>query len=158
MENKKSSFTLKAIWLIILINGLVWAKSSYGKLSGGTFVDGMNQTLTKFASQNPYPLYKQFLQTVAIPSSNVFGLLVMWGEFFSALAMILGSLCLLFLRPNKLVLTVLGAGLFGAALMNLNFWLASGWTSPSSESLNLLMMAIELVCLGLVFKLFNQRN
>lgn len=135
----------KYLLLIFLVDGLIWLRSSVGKLSGGTFPQSLGETLQKFASKNPYPLVKEFLQNVAIPNSQLFGVLTMYGEVLSALAIILGSLALLLQAKDKRMVTVLVAGLLGASFLNLIFWLSSGWTSPSTESLNLLMLVLQVV-------------
>ncbi len=142
MKKQNSDISLILIFAAL---GFIWARSSYGKLTGGTFVSGLGQTLTKFASNNPYPWYKQFLQNVAIPNSTTFGLMTMWGEVLVALAILGGTFLLLTKgKLNGLVKWVMVLGLIGAMMLNLTFWLASGWTSPSTDGLNLLMFAVEL--------------
>lgn len=140
----------KPFLFVLLVAGLIWLRSSLGKLTGNTFVDSLSKTLQKFASENPYPWYKDFLENVAIPNSKTFGLLTMWGEFFVAVA-ITGSVLYLLTakKANLLPKKLLFAGLLIGAFLNATFWLASGWTSPSTDSLNLLMMATELI--GLVY-------
>lgn len=131
--------------LFILAIGLVWLKSSYGKLTGGVFVDGLGKTLTMFASKNPYPWYKDFLTQVAIPNAKTFGLLTMWGEFLSAVSITAASIILMATGGSKLVKIVLLLGLLGGAFLNAVFWLASAWTSPSTDSLNLLMLVLQAI-------------
>ena len=140
----------KYFLLILLADGLVWLKSSYGKFSGGDFVAGLPATFGKFASKNPYPRFKDFLTSTAIPNYQVFGNLVLWGELFVAVAIVgLTALLLFGVKLNKPWLILLKLGLLGGAFLNLIFFLASGWTSPSTESLNLLMLAVQAV--GLVW-------
>lgn len=137
------------LW-VLLVLGLVWFKSSYGKVTGGEFAGGLGGTLEKFAVKNPYPWYKEFLETVAIPNSQMFGLMTMAGEVFAALS-ILGTAGY-FLWKRKIAKPVrflLMAGLLTGLFLNLNFYFASGWMSPSGESLNLLMAAIQAI--GLVW-------
>lgn len=141
----------KYFLMVILADGLVWAKSSYGKFSTGGFVDGITGTLGKFVVKNPNLWYVDFLKSVAIPNAMIFGTLVLWGELFVAITLTLGSL--IFLTQKKVdprLKWLLGLGLLGGFLMNLNFYFASGWTSASTESLNLLMTAIEAVGLWFV--------
>lgn len=141
----------KYFLMVILAEGLVWLKSSIGKFSAGGFVEGMGATLGKFIAKNPNSWYVDFLKTVAIPNADIFGMMVLWGELFVALALVLGSAYLL--MGKKLTDNVkifLGFGLFGGLLMNVNFYFAAGWTSPSTESLNLLMAAISAVGLWFV--------
>lgn len=141
----------KYFLLIILAQGLVWLKSSIGKFSAGGFVEGMGGTLGKFIAKNPNSWYVDFLKSTATPNAEIFGMMVLWGELFVALALIFGSAYLLMgkkLTDNVKVL--FGLGLFGGLLMNLNFYFAAGWMSPSTESLNLLMAAISAVGLWFV--------
>lgn len=139
--------------LILLAHGLIWLRSSYGKLSGGKFIDELGKTLTFFAGKNPYPLVKDFLQDIAIPNSKLFGNLTMWGEFLSAMAIIFGTLYLL-LKPSagRGVIAILIAGLLGGAFLNLVFWFSSGWTSVSAESLNLIMFVTQLIGASILIK------
>ncbi len=141
MKNLKNSE--QGFLLIILSIGLLWARSNYEKFIGGKFVDSLGTTLTKAAEHNPYSWYKSFLQIVAIPNSVIFGQMVLWGEFLVAVAIIFPSIYLL-RKQNRFVYTILILGLIGGFFLNLNFWLGFGWTSPSTDNLNLLMGAIEL--------------
>lgn len=142
----------KPLLFILFFDGLLWLRSSVGKLSSGNFPDELGVTLTKFASKNPYPWYKDFLQNIAIPNSKAFGLLTQWGELFVALSMTGITLYLLLgVKPCKYTKPLLALGLFGGMFLNATFWLASGWTSSSTDGLNLLMFVTQLV--GLVYLL-----
>ncbi len=144
-KNNASSRLPVYFLLFVLAIGLLWLKSSYGKLTGGVFVDGLGKTLTMFASKNPYPWYKDFLTQIAIPNSKTFGLLTMWGEFFAAVSITISSIILIATRGNKLIKAILLLGLLGGAFLNAIFWLAAGWTSASTESLNLLMLILQVI-------------
>ena len=147
MKNKASQSYLLYIFVAL---GLIWLKSSWGKLSGGDFVGSLGSTLTRFASQNPYPWYKDFLTSFAIPNSQVFGQLVLWGELLVALGLILIPLYLIFQKKSsRTAYLLLAVSFFGAVLLSVSFWLAAGWTSPSTESVNLLMLLIEAI--GLIY-------
>lgn len=141
---------MKYFLIIILATGLLWLKSSFGKFTSGNFVDGLSGTLNKFASQNPYPLYKSILQNIAIPNSKLIGSWVLWGELFTALAITVSALFILLnVKASKKAALLLIAGLLGGILLNVVFWLAAGWTSPSTDSLNFLMLVIQIS--GLLF-------
>lgn len=143
----------KYLLLILLADGLIWLRSSIGKFPPEKFIGGLGGTLQRFASNNPYPWYKDFLQNFAIPNSQTFGFLTFYGELLVALSITLASAYLLFKKQvNKIVLIILGLGLFGGMFLNTIFWLASGWMSPSTDSLNLLMFGIQLIALVVVFK------
>lgn len=141
---------MRPLLIILLSVGILWLRSSFAKFTSGTFVNSLGATLAKAADKNPYPWFKQFLATVAIPNSQLFGALVLWGEVLSAVAITLGAVLLLVnTHPNKLVVLMLVLGLAGGALLNITFWLGFGYTSPSTESLNLLMAVVQII--GLVF-------
>ena len=138
------------LYAILFTNGYIFLKSSYGKFSEGKFVDGLAATLTKSAANNPYPPVKDFLNNIAIPNSHIFGTLTMWGELLVAITLI-SSLLYLFFKTtvNKLWYLALALGCFGGMLLNGVFWLALGYTSVSTGSLNLLMFVVETI--GLIF-------
>jgi len=137
---------IKGFYLVYLIIGGIWLRSSIGKIMGGKFVDSLGETLTKVMSNNPYPWFKSFAQNVVIPNSKLFGNLTMWGEFLTALAIILGSAYLIFFKGDqKLGLIVLILGLLGGMFLNAIFWLGFGYSNVSTESLNLLMFLLEWV-------------
>lgn len=139
---------------VLLTDGFIFLKSSFGKISEGKFVPGLTDTLNKFLSKNPYPWYKDFLSGIVIPNSQLFGQLIMWGEFLSSVAIIVSIICLLIrVGKVKIIYTILILGLTGAFLLNLNFYLAAGWTSASTESLNLIMGIIALIGLAETTKL-----
>lgn len=131
--------------LILSIIDYIWLKSAYGKLSGGKFVAGMEGTLKKFASENPYPFVKDFLEDVAMPNAAIFGNLTMWGETLVALTLAFSLLYIFIKGTNSLILWFLSLGLLGGAFLNGVFYLSSGWTSASTDGLNLLMLVVELI-------------
>lgn len=137
--------------LIIATVGFIWLRSGVGKLLQEKFISGMSSTLQKFAGSNPYPWYKQFLENVAIPNSEIFGQLTLWGEILTGLALVLLPLYCIFKPASRTLALLLTGGLIGGMLMNLNYWLAAGYMSPSTESVNLLMLAIEFI--GLIYVL-----
>lgn len=148
---------MKPFLLILLAVGLLWLRSSLGKLTGGNFVQTLGETLSKVAPKNPYPWYKDFLNSVAIPNSQVFGTLVLTGEFLSAVLITAGALGL-FLRPrpHKLLSKALIAGLLIGAFLNIIFWLGFGYTSSSTDSLNLLMAVVQAIGVFYVWKGFKK--
>lgn len=157
-KNTKKVNVNNYLLIVFLFLGLIWVRSSLGKLTSGNFAQSLTEILEKFASKNPYPWYKNFLQTTAIPNGELLGKLVLWGEFFAALAILTGSVYLLLKPASKLVLILLAFGFLGAGLLNTSFWLASGWTSPSSDNLNLFMLVIEIVGLFYVYKLYRTKK
>lgn len=148
----------KYLLLILATVGVLWLRFGFGKFQSGNFVESLGGTLNKFADKNPYPWYKSFLQNFAIPNSQIFGVLTMWGELLSGISIILASVYLLFVgNKNKLVLILLALGLMGGAFLNIIFWLASGWTSPSTDGLNLLMLAVEIIGFAYIINLLKNK-
>ena len=157
MKDDSDSIKSMNTYLYMLLSvGIVWLRSSFGKITSGKFPQVLGQTLEKFASNNPYPWYKNYLQTVAIPNAKIIGVITMWSEFFVALSITIAVLYLL-IKPegNKVAEIVLAVGLLGGMILNLNFWLASGWMSPSGESINFLMFLIQFVGFVYLVKLLK---
>jgi len=148
MNDTKTAISIfyKPFLLIYLSIGFVWARSFYEKLMSGKFVDTIGFALVKFASKNPYPFYKAYLEKVVIPNAKAYGYVTLWGEFLTATA-ILGGVLYFFIKPgeNKLIEIILLAGLVGGIFLNGNFWFASGWMSPAGDNLNILMFVLELI-------------
>lgn len=136
-------------YLVVLAVGFIFLRSSYGKFTGGTFVSTLGETLSKMVGKNPYPWYKSFLLSTAIPNATTFGLLTMWGELLSGLAMLLAAVYLLIKGGNKLAYLLLALGGLGGAFLNGIFWLAAGYTSSSTDGLNLLMFVIGVLAFWL---------
>lgn len=150
--------TNKYLYLIFVVLGFIFLRSSFGKITGGVFVSGLGETLGKFASKNPYPWYKSFLENTAIPNATIFGQLTMWGEVFAGLAIFLSAIILLVKPGSKMVYTLLLSGLLVGVFLNGIFWLAAGHTSPSTDGLNLVMFAVELIGVLFVVKSLGSKN
>ncbi len=135
MKNWRATWQLKdsAVWLALIriMTGWIFLHSGWEKLTDPGFIGGMGKTLGFFASKNPYPWMVSLLNTVAIPNAGAFGHLFAWGEFLVGLSLFFGVLSQL--------------GLLGALAMNITFYFAAGWTSASTGSLNLLMIAADAV-------------
>ena len=150
-------FYSKGFFGIYLIIGLVWLRSSFEKISSGQFASSLGGILLKVADKNPYPWYKSFLLHTAIPNAQLFGLLTMWGEFLTAVSIILGSYLALSKSKLKVAPFILLAGLIGGMFLNLTFWLGFGYTSPSADSLNILMFLIELIGVTVLIKVLQNK-
>ncbi len=137
----------KPFLLVIFVIGLIWLRSGYGKLTGG-FVGTLDKALMKFASENPYPFVKEFLNSIAMPNHFIFSILTEWGELFAGVSLLVCSIILMANpKPNKMFPIILALGLLVGAILNLTFWFSAGWMSPSTDGLNLLMFAIEVIAL-----------
>lgn len=132
--------------LIFLVLAFTWVKSGWGKVSSGVFPENLGKTLLKFADSNPYPWFKTLLTDIAVPNSVAIGWLVQLGELTAAVLTGFSAAALIFkIKIPRAAQIFFGAGFSLAAVLNATFWLASGWTSGSTDSLNLVMMAIEIV-------------
>ncbi len=144
----------KLLLLLVLLVDYVWIKSSWGKLSTGNFPAGMGETLSKFAAKNPYPFMQGFLEG-SKANSVMLGNLVMWGEALVAVSLLISTLTL-FTKTSKNMVLLLISGLLGGMWLNLVFYFAAGWTSSSTESLNLLMFGVQLILLCYAFRLLKR--
>lgn len=89
---------------------------------------------------------------MVIPNSQLFGFLVLWGEILTALAITSGAILLLInSNAGRFINLLLIGGLIGGVFLNIIFWLGFGHTSPSTDSLNLLMATVQII--GIVFLL-----
>ncbi len=124
-----------AIWLALvrIFFGFLWLQAGIEKLDSGTFVAGMGKTLAAFASKNPYGWEKDFLLNVATPNATLFGALAMYGEILVGLALLFGVLS--------------QVGVIGGLVMNIAYLFAAGWTSPSTETVNLAMAGVSIILL-----------
>lgn len=144
------------IFCIVLVIGFIFLRSGWGKLTGGKFVGGLEKTLGHFASENPYLPVQAFLKNVAIPNAEVFGNLTMFGELFVGTSLFISVLYLFLKRTmTPIIFLLMVGGLLTAVLLNFTFLLAAGWTSPSTESVNLVMTAVGLILLVYVIKTFS---
>ncbi len=154
MKNSGEKYLLFIFGLI----GFVFLKSSYEKIAGGKFVAGLADSLTKFASKNPFPFYKSFLEGVAIPNAILFGYLTELGELFTGISLFFISIAILLnLKISKFVYLLLILGLLTGAFLNLTFWLAAGWTSSSTETVNFVMCGVQIIGLFYVLQKYNSK-
>lgn len=143
------------LFYIILVTGFIFLRSGYGKVVGGEFVGGLSKTLGYFASENPYPVVQSLLKNVAIPNAALIGNLTMFGEVYVGISLFSTVIYLLIKRTlTPLLFLVLVSGLTVAILLNATFLLSAGWTSPSTESVNLVMLAVGVISLVYVIKTF----
>lgn len=144
----------KYLYIIFTVTGFIFLRSGYGKVTGGKFVSALAGTLGKFVSENPYPWFKSFLLDVAIPNAQLFANLTMLAEVFIGITVLVSSLYLLLkAKAEHVTYLFLAAGLATGAFLNATFWLASGWTSPSTDGLNLVMFFTQIS--GVAFALHS---
>lgn len=150
---------ISVLWIILIqwALSIEWLHSGWGKWSDPGFINNIDKTLNGFAAKTPYISYGTFLRNSVIPNAHMFGNLIRSSEVLIGLAFLLSGLMLVNRKmlPQWASIAVVIAAL-GGALMNLNFFLASGWSSPSTWGVNLIMCLIQIV-LGL-FYLKNYRE
>lgn len=137
----------KALLLIQFLIGLIWFKSALAKFTGGAFVSSLAKTLTFFASKNP-TFYKGFIENVALPHSVIFAQLTRFGELTAGIFLAFTALGFIIKKIPQRAAYLALIGAVTGFFLNLNFGLAAYWTSPATETVNLLMAGIEIILVG----------
>ncbi|MGP4068304.1 DoxX family protein [Halobacillus sp. B29] len=117
-NNEKAALILTVIRFYL---GYTWLTSGLGKVTGGFEVNGfLMGAIGKAEGAHPavQGWWALFLEQIALPNHELFAFLVMWGEVFAGIALILG------LFTNIAAL--------GGILMNFAF-LFSGTTSTNPQ-------------------------
>jgi uncharacterized membrane protein YphA (DoxX/SURF4 family) len=132
---------------IQLLVGYEWLHAGLEKIIHGSFPGTMAKTLVSFSSQNPHAWYAKTVLAHAATRPELFGQLVQWGEFMTGLALIATALLWATNRIHSSTLWIIAciAPLIIGIVLNLNFYLAAGWMSPSTSTLNAFMGWIELI-------------
>lgn len=139
---------ISILWLVLIqwVLALEWLLSGWGKFTKPDFMAGIGKTLSTFAGKTTVGWYGGFLDNVVVPNASLFGNLVRCGEILVSLTLIIGGI--LAVRSDKLhplASWALVIALYGAAFMNLNFYLAAGWSSPSTAGVNMVMGLAQLI-------------
>ena len=101
-------------WPIVLLRvytGVFFVYHGFGKLRSDDFASRMANFLTN-SLEATFSFYRPFVESVILPSKEIFAVLVAWGELAIGLALIVG-------------LATRYAAFIGA-FMVLNFWFAKG--------------------------------
>lgn len=152
--SKTEKFYFTGFYLLTLLPGIVWLRSGSAKLIENKFPGLLKGILVKFASDNPYPFYKSFLENTAIPNALTLGYLVIAGELLTGLAILSSCAYILWKsKMNRMVKNLLAAGLIGGLFLNINFFLGGAWTNVSKEGLNILMIMLQAAALFFVLRL-----
>lgn len=124
-------------WPIVLLRvyaGVFFAYHGIGKLRQDDFASGMADFLSRSLDAS-FSFYRPFLESVILPSQELFAALIMWGELAIGVALILG------------LATRYAA--FAGAFMVLNFWLAKGAGILDGTNHDLVWFVI-LIVLGFI--------
>jgi thiosulfate dehydrogenase [quinone] large subunit len=115
--------------------GYEWLMSGITKVVRGGFPSGLADELRE-KSEGAASWYSSFLDGVVIPNGSLFGVLIILGELFVGIALIVAAGLWAFrwhkLGPRGrtgLLATTVAAGV-GGILMNVNFHLANGFAHP----------------------------
>lgn len=145
---KPETLRLLGIVAIQIVLAYEWWSAGWEKVSSPGFVANISQTLAVFASKNPFPWYKSFLEGRAMRNATAFAYAVEWSQVLIALALAASAALLLYAHDGKMRrLALCGAliALFGGAWMNANFYLAAGWTGPGTKGVNVVMFWTQAV-------------
>jgi uncharacterized membrane protein YphA (DoxX/SURF4 family) len=121
-----------ALVLLRVYLGVVFLISAVPKLRGD-FTTGLTAFLEQRAMEQSHPFYRQFLQEVVLPNTQLFAALVTWGELLVGVLLVLGLM-------TRLSATV-------ALLLTVNYMFAKGawpWT-PSSNDAAFAAISLALV-------------
>jgi uncharacterized membrane protein YphA (DoxX/SURF4 family) len=147
------------VWLMLIqfVLAFEWLHSGWGKWAKPGFMDNIGKTLEGFATKTPYKAYGAFLNNTAVGNADLFGNSIRIGEIGVGIALALSGIILLTKKrlPSWAVAAMVIA-LLGGALMNLNFFLASGWSSPSTWGINMTMGFIQLILA--IYYITNRRE
>lgn len=147
-KSKNTTNWVNVGWLILVqwVIALQWLMSGWGKFTSTEFMDGFVKTVTVFAAKTPFGFYADFLKGTVLPNAELFANLVRTGELLVGVA--LAAFGIYYLTQKKLDYAyrlLLVVALFAGVLLNLNFYLAAGWSSPSTAGINVLMGLIQVI-------------
>jgi uncharacterized membrane protein YphA (DoxX/SURF4 family) len=145
LESAPVSMHHPAQWLAFLriVVGLYFVKSLVTKMSvvllGGIvpfpevsqrWLAVMPKIVAKQASDNPLSFYKNFLEGVVLPNSNLFAHLTAWGETVTGIGLTLGLLT--------------GVASVVGLLLVINYGLATQWMSPGQQGFHIVLFFLML--------------
>ncbi|MBI3984064.1 hypothetical protein HY346_02080 [Candidatus Microgenomates bacterium] len=137
------------LWVFQLIQAVLayeWLKSAWGKFMAPDFMNGIDKTLSTFASKTPQRWYGDFLGSA---DATVFGNVTRFSELLVGLGLVFGTVYIWKrLTGPRIFKLVLPVALLGGALLNLNFYWAAGWSSPSTAGINLVMGSVQAILGG----------
>lgn len=125
-----------------------WLSAGWEKVQGGQFVPNIGKSLARFENGNPHEWYVSSVLGLAKSHPAAFGMLVQWGELLAGVGLVVALALYTFsTQPSfkDAARFIAVAALLGGAFMNLNFYFAAGWTSPSTGGLNALMFWVHVV-------------
>lgn len=136
MRKQINGTKMAIVWMMLRAwLGLQWTEAGYYKICSGFEVSGFLQGAIANASGDHPTVqgwYAQFLEGFVLPNSELFNILIPWGELFVGLGLILGLATI--------------PALIAGAFMNMNFMMAGiGLAGPDSK---LFTIALILLLIG----------
>ena len=128
--DKWSSFWLSIIRITI---GALWIKSGVQKVMDGEFTEKIEGTIAYLLSGDVPGWFLTLFETYITPNAATWAQIVQWGEI------VIGALLIIGLFVNLAAL--------GGVFLNSTFFFLASWSSPSTWSLNLLLIIIQMVIL-----------
>jgi uncharacterized membrane protein YphA (DoxX/SURF4 family) len=127
------------LWVALLraAVGGVWLFLAYPQVrsSSSYLGQGFTSAVQGMAAGNPWPFYRQFLDSVVLTHSATFAYLTLVANAIIGLCLLLG-----FLTTYAALVAI---------LLNIAYALAAGWMNPMTYSLNGLLLVCELAIIGL---------
>jgi hypothetical protein len=147
-DRKPEAVHLLALLAIQCLLAYEWLHAGWGKVSSPDFVRNLDKTFAAFAAKNPHEWYKGFLEGFATKNSVLFGYTIELSQLLIGLALVATATAIVYVKDaegRRAASFVAAVALLGGSLMNANFYMASGWMSPSSNGLNLVMFWTQLI-------------
>ncbi len=142
-------------WLVLIqwSVALIWLMSGWEKFVDDKFVGGFTKTVGLFAAKTPHAFYADFLKSTVLASPDFFANLVRTGEIFVGVALVVfGAYYLITKKLDPIYRGLLAVALVAGALLNLNFYLAAGWSSPSTAGINTVMGLVQVILAAFYIK------
>lgn len=156
MAKKKVTTNWANVGWLILIQWAVaieWLMSGWGKFADDKFMLGFEKTVGAFAAKTPHSFYADFLNNTVAANADLFANLVRTGELLIGVALVVfGVYYLTQKKLDPIYRSILVVALICGAFLNLNFYLAAGWSSPSTAGINVLMGLVQLILAGFYAK------
>lgn len=142
MKTNKLDNPGKALAAVQLILAYEWLNSGIGKFTKPEFMAGIDKTLATFANKTNFSWYGDFLGSA---NAQLFGNITRLSEVLIGLGLLAGIAYLIKRSLPGWILWASIVAAFGGALLNLNLYLAAGWSSPSTAGINVVMGLTQLV-------------
>ncbi len=156
MAKKKVSTNWANVGWLVLIQWAVaveWLMSGWGKFASDKFVTGFEKTVGAFAAKTPHGFYADYLRGTVLANPDFYANLVRVGEVLIGVALVVfGAYYLLQKRLEPAYRSLLVAALVCGVILNINFYLAAGWSSPSTAGINVLMGLVQAILAGFYAK------